>query len=289
MTWFKVDDGFWRHRKVRKLGRTRISVPAVVGAAGLWTLAGDYGADNTTDGFLTREEVEAWDPKHQLAARLIAVGLWHEIDAAGNLIAECSTCQRVQTTEPGYLFHQWEEHQPTREEVLDKRRKRQEAGRIGGARSAQTRRSKLEANASANGQPNAQAHANHVLEQDLKQKRTPSRPVPARPEDPAGDVGRGASGWQTSGEPPPPNCPKHRETPAQGPCGACADARRARERWDTDQAERRAQLAAELEKARADPRLRCHHGTDGGLHVRSDTGQSPCALCRAENLTGSPT
>lgn len=97
MTWFKVDDGFWRHAKVRKLG-TKDRVAAV----GVWTLAGNWSADNTTDGFVPREQVEVWDPKCKLADRLVAVGLWRHAEQDG---------------EKGYRFHQWSEFQPTRESI----------------------------------------------------------------------------------------------------------------------------------------------------------------------------
>lgn len=41
-------------------------------------------------------------------------------------------------------------------------------------------------------------------------------------------------------------------------------------------------LRRELADARIDPTLRCPHGMDGGLHVRSDTGAAMCAQCRHE-------
>lgn len=44
-------------------------------------------------------------------------------------------------------------------------------------------------------------------------------------------------------EPPPPQCRKHLNNPNPGPCGGCADARRAREAWDASAAERAARQA----------------------------------------------
>jgi hypothetical protein len=100
MTWFKVDDGFWRHRKVRRLGADRVA------AAGLWVLAGNWSADQGEDGFVPAEQVEFWDPERTLAARLVEVGLWHETARDG---------------EPGYLFHQWEERQPLAADIEEQR------------------------------------------------------------------------------------------------------------------------------------------------------------------------
>jgi hypothetical protein len=39
-------------------------------------------------------------------------------------------------------------------------------------------------------------------------------------------------------EPPSPRCPQHVDNPSPPPCGRCKEARIARERWDTDEAQR---------------------------------------------------
>lgn len=101
MTWFKVDDSFYRSRKVRRLGRDRVA------AVGLWTLCGDWSADNLTDGFVPWEVVEEWDAKRRLAHRLIAVALWHEAEADG---------------EEGVQFHDWHDWQPTKDQVIQRRK-----------------------------------------------------------------------------------------------------------------------------------------------------------------------
>lgn len=132
MTWFRIDDKFHDHRKVRALGKSR------PGAVGLWTLCGTWSADNTSDGFVPDQIVARWDARKRLAATLCRVGLWHEVEING---------------EHGYQFHQWEEHQPTREQVLHRRQVRADAGRLGGVKSGQTRRSKNEALASPLAEP----------------------------------------------------------------------------------------------------------------------------------------
>lgn len=101
MTWFKVDDSFYRSRKVRRLGKDR--VPCV----GLWTLCGDWSADNLTDGFVPWEVVEDWDLDRSWAARLIEVALWFETEHDGEL---------------GIRFHDWDDWQPTKEQVIQRRK-----------------------------------------------------------------------------------------------------------------------------------------------------------------------
>lgn len=156
--WFKVDDKFHEHRKIRRLGKDK--APAV----GVWTLCGAWAADHLTDGFVPDEIVDRHDPGHLYAERLVRVGLWFRAEHQG---------------EEGYQFHEWDEHQPTREQVLDRRRKRSEAGRLGGLRSAQARSRRQ-----ASGEANGEASASGLLEQVVKQNRSKvePRPDPTRPD-----------------------------------------------------------------------------------------------------------
>lgn len=117
MTWFKVDDAFYRNKKVRKLGQDRLQ------AVGLWTLAGGWSADNLTDGFVPWEIIEMWESEaHEMAIRLIEVGLW---------------CEAVVEGEKGVQFHDWTDYQPTRESEerrLSEQRERMRALRSNRAR-----------------------------------------------------------------------------------------------------------------------------------------------------------
>jgi len=82
-----------------------------------------------------------------------------------------------------------------------------------------------------------------------------------------GGEGKGEEGTRaTSGvrPEPPPRCPKHLDQSDPPPCGPCADARRAHEQW---QAENAARIAAA-------PRCRRHRGQLA----------SNCAPCRSEQL-----
>lgn len=101
ITWFKVDDSFYRSRKVRRLGADRVC------CVGLWTLCGDWSADNLTDGFVPWEVVEDWDQDRSWAARLIEVALWFETEHDGEL---------------GIRFHDWDDWQPTKEQVIQRRK-----------------------------------------------------------------------------------------------------------------------------------------------------------------------
>lgn len=104
MPWFKVDDAFYRHPKVRRLGKDRL--PAI----GLWQLAGTWCADNVitnvADGFVPDSQIELWDARHRYGKRLVEVGLWERIEIIG---------------EPGYLFHDWSDFNPTKVEVAQRR------------------------------------------------------------------------------------------------------------------------------------------------------------------------
>jgi hypothetical protein len=101
MVWFKVDDHLHDHRKVRRLGRDKLP------AMGLWVLCGSWVADETNDGFVPEEIIQRYDPTLRYARRLVAVGLWEELPEPGD--------------EEGLDFHQWDEHQPTADQVEAKR------------------------------------------------------------------------------------------------------------------------------------------------------------------------
>ncbi|WP_028479567.1 hypothetical protein [Nocardia sp. CNY236] len=154
------------------------------------------------------------------AKKLVDVGLW---------TAEAD----------GYRFHGWDERQMSKAEIEERRRKRAAAGRKGGQVSGRARR--------------AQAHASAVATGSVRQTRTPA-PGP----DPGREKVTGQP--QTEGDAPPRRCSTHRDHPAPPPCGACADARRARERWEVQHGvDRRAEAIA-----RRDATRRCPMCDDAG-------------------------
>lgn len=97
MTWFKVDDTLAAHTKPRKAG-----LPAM----GLWVLSGAYASQQLTDGFVPAWYVEGFPSGRKHAAALVTAGLWTESE---------------RDDEPGWQFHDWDQANPTREEVQRKR------------------------------------------------------------------------------------------------------------------------------------------------------------------------
>jgi hypothetical protein len=119
------------------------------GAGWLWLRAGSWSAQQLTDGFIPTTADRLLGDDGTLAGELVEAGLWEVLP-------------------DGWAFHGWDEFQPSRDEVMELRRKRSEAGRRGGRRSGEARRSKREAN--------GEASASRLLE--AKSNPVPSRPVP---------------------------------------------------------------------------------------------------------------
>lgn len=114
MPWFRVDDQLHAHPKPNKAG---------LAAIGLWTLAGSHCMSYLTDGVVERWFVESKPRGIKLAGDLVKAGLWDE-------------------HEKGWIFHDWEEFQFTREQIL--------ADREGAAE----RMRRVRANRKANVRPN---------------------------------------------------------------------------------------------------------------------------------------
>jgi len=106
MSWFKVDDGFHDHPKVHALAEHADQrFPLCVA---IWTLSGCYAARHGTDGRVTLATLRRLAPGssradlERAASDLVTVGLW-ERDGES------------------YLFHDWADYQPTREQKAAKR------------------------------------------------------------------------------------------------------------------------------------------------------------------------
>lgn len=93
MVWFKVDDQLAVHPKVVSAGNA---------AMGLWLRAGAWCGAQLTDGRLPAAMVRALDGTPAEAKRLVNAGLWIEGE-------DC------------YHFHDWDDWQPSREQVLSER------------------------------------------------------------------------------------------------------------------------------------------------------------------------
>lgn len=93
MAWFKIDDGFHASRKLLKIPkRTRFA------AVGLWTVAGSWAADQLTDGNV---------PDYM-------IGVFGAPPAAPEALVDCGLWQR---TSDGYVFYNWHEYQPSKQDV----------------------------------------------------------------------------------------------------------------------------------------------------------------------------
>jgi hypothetical protein len=242
MTWFKVDDKFHSHSKVRKV------LAEAPSALALWVVAGSWSSDNLTDGLI---------PDHQLP--------WLIPNGADEMARQLVTTRLWRRVRGGYQFHEWStngdgtKRNPSREEVEAERRAKAEAGRKGGL--ARSKRSAASEDASSKTQApavaRAQAPATDVLD-------PPTRPDPTY-------IGGALSGPLTAARalPPSPLCSEHENDPNPPPCGRCADARRARERWDLADSNRR----------RTATKCAIHRGQPA----------DNCALCRSEDLAAEET
>ena len=119
MVWAKVDDRLHSSAKWRAASK---------GARALWATALSWCADQETDGSVPSHMLTALDGTRMEARTLVDVGLW-------------------ETTDEGWIFRNWSEYQPTRDQLDEKRRVERE--RIAAARAnAKARRDVVGANTS---------------------------------------------------------------------------------------------------------------------------------------------
>jgi hypothetical protein len=137
MSWFRCDDQLGDHPKVMALDEKLLP------AMGLWVLCGVYCSKHLTDGFVPRKVVRMYGGE-KLAKDLERAGLFNA--APG-----------------GWTMHDYLHWNPSKEQVLANRSKRQAAGQAGGRASGQARaQANGEANASAAEEAPAQAKPNPV-------------------------------------------------------------------------------------------------------------------------------
>lgn len=93
MAWFKVDDGLHASRKL-------LSIPkrARFAAVGLWTIAGSWSADQLTDGTIPDYMLDVFGAPPSAPQALVDAGLW----------------EREQGS---YVFRNWHEYQPSKQDV----------------------------------------------------------------------------------------------------------------------------------------------------------------------------
>jgi hypothetical protein len=157
MPWFMTDDKFHSHKKTVR------ATAASVAPAGLWVLAGSWSADQLTDGFIPEYIAMRYDPHgwEANAAALVRAGLWVE---------------DKQDDEPGWRFHEWEERQPTRAKVVEKR----EAAK---ARMERVRASRKDGSQDvrANTSRTSHEHDAKFADGSRQVRLTPTQPSPTHP------------------------------------------------------------------------------------------------------------
>ena len=160
MSWFRLDDKFHSNQKV---------IAARNAAVGLYVRCGTWSADQGTEGRIPSHVALMFGTKAEIA-RVSAAGLW-------------------QPTDYGYLIRDYLEYTLSNDEVGERREKRAEAGRAGGIKSGESRRSKREASASDSGK---QIEAN-TNPDPTRPDPTPLVPVVDELDDSTCDVLRGAA------------------------------------------------------------------------------------------------
>lgn len=118
MVWQRVDDQFGVSKKV-----TRIPPKLRLAAVGLWELASNYSARESTDGVLDSAELESVLATRVLVAELVRVELWHGSDH------ECEHC--VQPSPGGIVIHDFLEYNPDASSVAAARESKSDGGRLG--------------------------------------------------------------------------------------------------------------------------------------------------------------
>lgn len=154
MTWFKVDDTLHSHKKAMRAG---------VEAMGLWVLAGSWAADQLTDGWVPSYAAQRIASNAEdLAARLVKAGLWTPGEYDG---------------EHGWWYHEWAERQPTRDEVLARRRADTERR----ARWRDGKKPKVDT-ASSTSDTGGASHDASRRDADVESRQVSALPDPTRPD-----------------------------------------------------------------------------------------------------------
>jgi hypothetical protein len=80
--WFKIDDKFHDHPKVREL--LEVYEDDAIAAFGLWVLAGSWCGDQMSDGVVSGFVLRRWHSDwKRLAGMLVDVGLWEVVEVEG--------------------------------------------------------------------------------------------------------------------------------------------------------------------------------------------------------------
>ena len=163
MVWFKVDDQLPVSKKFHRLPPD-LRLPAM----GLWVIVGAWCSGQENDGIVPDHMVHAWGGTDELAAALVKAGFWKPHDADPD--------------DPGYEYHDWDEWQPTADELEEKRRQ----GRERVAKAREKKRLEREAlERQRQQEEDAERNAGvtrYSRESNAGVTTTPTRPDPTRPD-----------------------------------------------------------------------------------------------------------
>lgn len=284
MTWFKVDDTFHAHPKV---------LATDAAALGLWVVAGAWSSAHLTEGFVPDHALPRLIPGSDVLARkLVATGLWRRTRGGYQFhdwaeyqpTKEEAVASRDGMSSGGALGNHRRWHigkgkkNPTCRYCIGSSAPDGPDEKAISSQDSVTSARSNNHRVKASGRPVENQQSDTDLRRDQEQRQSAPDQVPdgipesganppTRP-DPGTSRGRSRSSThdrtRAASEPPQPQCPEHLGMTEAPPCGACADARRARTRWDIADAERR----------RNAPKCRSHRGQPA----------DNCALCRSEAL-----
>ena len=178
MTWVKVDSGFPNHPKFLAIGDDGLA---------LWVRALAHCNQYLTDGFVSDAILPSLTRSRRpadVALKLISitpgytVGLWSRVPG-------------------GYRFHDYHDYQPTRDQVLDKKSKAKESGKLGGEKSGETRaeiakKAKRFPSRPFKGQVDQPLNPGPIRSDPVPQKIPPSPPPSGGCSADAGDPGPGS-------------------------------------------------------------------------------------------------
>lgn len=237
---FQVDGDFYDHPKTTGMSDAAFS---------LWVRAGSFSAAKTTDGLIDEDVlVYTLRSSTDVADELVRRRLWRRVKG-------------------GYRFHQWDQRNLTKQRVeedreADRERKRRERAE---ARKAAGQNAKPKA-APPNVRPDSDRNPDGIPPES---EGSPERSVSVSlsvSESVSGSGRDAADDHPPSGEPPPPRCLDHINTPTNDPCRACKTAREQRDLWDQAKARAdalaqstRARERAEAERAAIDACPHCDH------------------------------
>ena len=162
ITWFKIDDGFYDHPKFLDLPN---------GAIGLWAKAGAWCGKHLTDGLIPATKVKMLKGTSAQVRDLIDAGLWSQTESESGAKA--------------YLFHDWNDFQPTREQKLKERADSAERQRQSRARKAQEQEQSENVTRDSHVTGSRDSRVSHA---HVSQRPDPTRPDPTRPTSPNGEV-----------------------------------------------------------------------------------------------------